>query len=239
MNFSGFRARSPARVRLHRHRPPLLQRQHGRRRRRSLRHDRHQARLPEDVRPGRTGLRALPPRGQRPRARRAPAGLPARRPRTQVGVGQAVLSDRKELLRIFGRYTETDIHERRDPAPAQARLRSAKSPDPRGPLPGRDRARHGDSYVIDHRRQPAKTVAEFLKRAVLEGPARESRRRDAEDLGPSSTSPGRSRRKVERSAALAPGSRRPRPRARTASRDATKAVDFPVYYPAVARTPAR
>ena len=62
------------RRRLRRHRPRLLQRQLGRR---ALRDDRRQPGLPEAQGPGRARLRPLPPRRQRPRARRAPAGLPA------------------------------------------------------------------------------------------------------------------------------------------------------------------
>ena len=42
-----------------------------------LRDDRRPGRLPEALRPGRARLRALPPLRHRPRARRAPAGLPA------------------------------------------------------------------------------------------------------------------------------------------------------------------
>ena len=66
--------RQPPRLRLRRHRPALLQRQ---RRPRRLRDDRPQARLPEALRQGRAGLRALPPHRRRLRARRAPAGVPA------------------------------------------------------------------------------------------------------------------------------------------------------------------
>ena len=70
----------PPRLRLHRRRPPLLQRQQPAvRRRRRLRDDRRQGRLPEALRPGRAGLRPLPPLRHRPRARRAPAAVPVRR----------------------------------------------------------------------------------------------------------------------------------------------------------------
>ena len=120
-----------------------------------LRDDRHQAGLPAAVRPGRARLRPLPPPRHRLRARRAPAGLPRARRRTQVGVGR-LFCDRKELLRIFGRYTQTDIDsERRDPAAAAAGLRGREAPDPRGPLPGRDRERRRRLVRDDHRRQPA------------------------------------------------------------------------------------
>ena len=47
------------------------------RRARAATRDRHRARLPEALRPGRARLRALPPHRQRPRPRRAPAGLHA------------------------------------------------------------------------------------------------------------------------------------------------------------------
>ena len=63
------------RRRLRRHRPRLLQRQHARRR--ALRRDRRQRRLPEAQGQGRAGLRPLPPHRQRLHPRRPPAGLPA------------------------------------------------------------------------------------------------------------------------------------------------------------------
>ena len=75
VDFGGFqRGDRLHRLRLRRHRPRLLQRQHGSRR---LRGDRHRPGLPEALRQGRAGLRPLPPQRQRPRPRRAPAGLPA------------------------------------------------------------------------------------------------------------------------------------------------------------------
>ena len=82
----------------------------------ALRDDRRQARLPEALRPGRAGLRPLPPPRHRPRPRRAPAVSSCAEAKDQIGVGK-LFSDRKELLRIFGRYTQTDIASaRRDPA---------------------------------------------------------------------------------------------------------------------------
>jgi LCP family protein required for cell wall assembly len=72
-----------------------------------LRRDRRQGRLPEALRPGRAGLRALPPHRQDlVRAARQQDFL--RQAKDQIGLGK-LFSDRKELLRIFGRYTQTDI----------------------------------------------------------------------------------------------------------------------------------
>ncbi len=63
------------RLRLRRRRPALLPQK--RPRHRAVRRDRHRARLSADVRRESARLRPLPPPRQRPRARRAPAGLPA------------------------------------------------------------------------------------------------------------------------------------------------------------------
>ena len=73
---------------------------------------------------GRARLRALPPPDSDfVRAARQQEFL--RQAKEQIGLGK-LFGDRKELLRIFGRYTQTDIaavQRRGDPAAAQARLR--------------------------------------------------------------------------------------------------------------------
>ena len=72
VHFGGFwRGGQRRRLRLRRHRPALLQRL-GR-----VRVHRRPAGLPAHVRAQGAPVRALPPRGHRPRARGAPAGLPA------------------------------------------------------------------------------------------------------------------------------------------------------------------
>ena len=96
------------RRRLRRHRPPLLQRQHAGRR--ALRDDRRPPRLPEAQGPGRARLRPLPPRRQRPRARRAPAGLPAPDRATRPARRQLLKSNlaTAELAKLFARYFDYD-----------------------------------------------------------------------------------------------------------------------------------
>ena len=118
------RRRQPPRLRLRRRRPQLLQRQQpAQRRRRPLRDDRHQRRLPEALRPGRARLRALPPPRRRPRPRRAPAVVPAPgqgpdRPRQRLLRPQGAAAD----LRPYTQHRHRSRHTR-DPAPPEARAR--------------------------------------------------------------------------------------------------------------------
>ena len=119
-----------------------------------LRDDRPQARLSEAVRPGRAGLRALPP----PRTRTSCAPPASRsscaRRRSRSALGK-LFGDRKELLRIFGRYTQTDISQGNDAAILGCSSSPTSRPRPRSardPLPGRG---HGRRLRRDLGRQAA------------------------------------------------------------------------------------
>ena len=99
--------RQPARLRLHRRRPPLLPLERRAAAVGAVRGDQPRAGLPEALRHRGARLRPLPPQRLGLRPRGAPAGLPApgqgpvrarRRPRRPQGA-----------LRIFSRYTRTDI----------------------------------------------------------------------------------------------------------------------------------
>ena len=135
------RGRRPARLRLRRRRPQVLQRQQpAQRRRRALRGDRRRRRLPAAVRRGRAELRALPPPRQRPHPRRAPAVVPGR--------GQEPDRHRQRLLRPQGaaadlRAVGAHRHRlaQRDPLAPAARGRVGRQADPGGPVPGPGRRR--------------------------------------------------------------------------------------------------
>ena len=112
-----------------------------------LRDDRRQGRLPEALRPGRAGLRPLPPLRHRLRARRAPAAVPGRRQgpdrrRQAVQRPQGAAEDLRAL--------HADRHQlrRRDPAAAQARLRVGAEARPGGALPGRHHRRLRDRHPV-------------------------------------------------------------------------------------------
>ena len=127
--------RQRARLRIRRHRPPLLQQQRGAGLRRELRGDQREARLPEDVRRARARVRALPPHRQRHRARRAPAGLPA--PGARTGDARASCSATTDkLIDIFADNTALGhrLHRRAAP-PAAADARRARQADQAGQVP--------------------------------------------------------------------------------------------------------
>ena len=125
--------------------------------------------------------------------------------KSQVGVGR-LFSDRKELLRIFGRYTQTDINsEDGDPAPPRAHLRGDEVADPRGPVPGRDR-RPASTYVTITDENLRKTVRSSSSRCrVLTAPARASRRRRPRRQRAQGDARRRRPRRRRSARALAPG----------------------------------
>ena len=99
------RGRRRDRLRVRRHRPQLLQRQQ---RAASATPRSTSSRATRSCAAGRARLRPLPPRGHRPRPRRAPAGLP---PPGQGAGRLGKLIDyrrRRKLTKIFGRYTDSD-----------------------------------------------------------------------------------------------------------------------------------
>ena len=165
------------RRRLRRHRPRLLQRQLGRR---ELRHDRRQPGLPEAQGPGRARLRPLPPRRQRPRARGAPAGLPApaaqRRGRPQAARLPAPPPARDDL-RPLHRHRQGPAAQVGHLLAAQARPLHGPQAGPRGPLPDQPRQRSGlPDRLEGQARQDG--VSEFLNAQASKKPRQTSRATD-------------------------------------------------------------
>ena len=120
-----------------------------------LRDDRRPARLPEAQGPGRARLRPLPPRRQRPRPRRAPAGLPApdratsAASRKLLDVGDRATRSSRGSSR---RYFEVDKGLRQD----EADLRAAQA---RCSFTGQARAgQRGAASASTTRRDPASTL---------------------------------------------------------------------------------
>ena len=189
------------------------------------------ARLPEAVRPARARLRALPPRRQRLRARRAPAGLPA--------PGASAVRRRRALIarsarsspKRFGRYMRTDAlaaveggaprllklvgYSRRATRSAQVRFPVAYETDRRvvRRSPRRARARAGarsEFLVAGRRRSP---------KAQPAGARRQQRRASA----------------PQGADATCPASTNARPTGRGLRDPARRDRSFPVYYPKLLR----
>ena len=194
-----------------------------------LRGDRHPARLPEALRPGRARLRPLPPRRQRPRARGAPAGLPAPGQGSRSAPSELISRPREARCGSSRRYTQHRHHaaRRSDPAPAQAALvGSAKHPIRE--VRSRPRQTPGGSNVDDSPTQlAARRVDGFLtpghrrRRAAATRPARAARRRRR----------SRKRRATVRDAA--PGARRRRTEGEDCVATMPRRRRLPVYYPDV------
>ena len=197
------RAREPARVRLHRRRPPLLQPQR-RHRRHQLRLDRHAGRLPAPVRRRRARLRPLPPRRQRPRARRPPAGLPAPGPRADRcrrparRPPRAAAPARREHPHRHPRLqADHRLDQARRSAPPTSPSSRCRSPPPSAPRTSRPR-----------RRRSATTVRRFLHPSVATAKAPSAAAaRQAQAGGPrhrASWPPPRRRPSTPRSASSTP-----------------------------------
>ena len=212
-------ARLPARDRLHRlrlrrHRPRLLQRP-GRARR--LRGDRHRPRLPEAVRQGRARLRALPPRRQRSRARRPPAGLPAPGAQREGHAQAAGRRHRARQPEEAGAGVRALLRPRQDAwTPRSEVFKFAKTvlftveqPGARGALPRSPTRPTGepDRLRVDARRDGLRVH----EREGLGDAARADRADQGRDRGVAAS--GRSARRTSRPRSR--GSRRRAPRART------------------------
>ena len=175
-------------------------------RRTQLRRHRRQARLPAAVRPGRAGLRALPPPRLRHRPRRAPAGLPA--------PGQGAVRRRQALRRahelVESSASTPHRHPRHQTVLTLLKLGifSAGKAVPRGPVPTdlRSRTRHLPRGPPSTSSEDAST--EFMK-ARAPGPARQARIDGGRARG---RAPAQEERRTR-----ARDSRMPRSRARTRS----------------------
>jgi polyisoprenyl-teichoic acid--peptidoglycan teichoic acid transferase len=158
--------------------------------------------------------------------------------KSQVGVGR-LFSDREELLRIFGRYTQTDINSEG----AILRLlrltyEATKSPIREVRFPAGIENETNGSYVTITDDDLSKTVRQFLEVRGSSGAG--ARKPTTTTPKTSGTAASRSKKKKGRSstsAALAPGL----VAAKTEGEDfvatmSTKAGRLPVYYPAVRTT---
>ena len=201
------------RLRLRRHRPRLLQR---RRRAGRLRRDRHRPRLPEALRQGRARLRALPPHRQRPRARRAPAGLPApgaqREGDEGAARGRAVARQPQEA----GAGVRALLRPRQEPGPEEGGLQvrqdralHGRQPGARGALPRDRRARQGQPRRVRGDARARRSRSSWTRRPRRPRASRPSRPRPRSPRRRSARSARRTSRPRSR------GSRRRAPRART------------------------
>jgi len=158
--------------------------------------------------------------------------------KSQVGVGR-LFSDREELLRIFGRYTQTDINSE---GPILRLLRltyeATKAPIREVRFPAGIENDTGGSYVTITDDNLQKTVHQFLEvRGSSGAGARKPTTTTPKTSGTSSSSSKKKKKASKRSsasAALAPGL----VAAKTQGEDfvatmSTKAGGLPVYYPAV------
>jgi LCP family protein required for cell wall assembly len=162
----------------------------------------------------------------------------------QFGLGR-IFGDRRELLRIFGRYTQTDIA--RDNTAAILRLLKLAFESSKNPI--REvhfRGDIGETYVTVSERNLRRTVDEFRSARASSGP-RETRAssrsrgggsagraRSGEDGAGRRSTSGRSRRsgrRRTRPARLAPGMVYARTEAENFVAEASTRVGFPVYYP--------
>jgi hypothetical protein len=153
--------------------------------------------------------------------------------KSQIGVGR-LFSDREELLRIFGRYTQTDINSE------EAILRllrltyeATKSPIREVRFPaGIDST---NTYVTITDENLRKTVRQFLAvRASTGAGSRKPRTGSSSSSGNRSGSKKTKKRKSSGSDALAPGLVRAKVQAEDmVATMSTKAGKLPVYYPSV------
>ena len=131
-----------------------------------LRRDRHRPRLPEALRQGRARLRALPPQRQRPRARRAPAGLPAPGAQREGDEGAARGRARARQPQEAGAGVRALLRPRQEPGPEEGGLQvrqdralHGRQPGARGALPRDRRARQGQPRRVrgDARARPSRS----------------------------------------------------------------------------------
>jgi len=134
----------------------------------------------------------------------------------QFGLGK-IFGDREELLKIFGRYTQTDIAQNNDAAILRLlklAYESSKTPLTEIPFPATDAP---DDYVEISPQALADTVLRFLQ---VRGPAK-----PAAQAKP---------KRIKKRTGLAPGLVRAKDEGETAVIDiAAKLVGLPVYFPAV------
>jgi polyisoprenyl-teichoic acid--peptidoglycan teichoic acid transferase len=139
-----------------------------------------------------------------------------RQAKEQIGVGK-IFSDRNELLKIFARYTQTDIRSE------QAVLRLLKLVVTSAGHPIREvhfRGEPGPTYVTSTQEQIMRTVDEFLNVQSSKGPR----------TGSKKTSTKRKRGQ------LAPGLQHDRINGENQAISSARKLPFPVYFPTVSVT---
>ena len=184
VDFLGFvQRRLRDRLRLRRHRPPLLPLQ--RRIVRRICRNQRPAGLSAALREKSAAVRPLPPHRHRPGPRRAPAGLPQRRP--PAGPGRRPLLRPRQTARHLHRIHDVRHQRRRDDdGSAETVHRLAQRRDPRGPLPGRTGPELRHRLAGSDRRRGRKFLgieASEGSRGTLEGEpdeGRQARRRQEE-----------------------------------------------------------
>jgi LCP family protein required for cell wall assembly len=143
-----------------------------------------------------------------------------RQAKDQIGLGR-LFGDRKELLRIFGRYTDTDLHS------SAAILRLLKLAFESSGHPIREvrfRADIGPEFVTASPEQIETSKQEFLHVKASKG---------SRQLGRSTVKESKKvkRRAARRSPGLPAGVINDRPAAEHLVARASRSVGFPVYYP--------
>jgi LCP family protein required for cell wall assembly len=159
----------------------------------------------------------------------------------QIGLGR-VFGDRKELLRIFGRYTQTDIA--RENTGAILRLLKLAFESSKNPIREvRFRGEIGETYVTITPSNLEKTVNEFRNARASDGPREGAGTSGSGSGSGSTTSAGSSRssgsatrsrrtsRAQSRSISRAPGVAFSRVEAENFVAEASTRLSFPVYYP--------
>jgi polyisoprenyl-teichoic acid--peptidoglycan teichoic acid transferase len=135
----------------------------------------------------------------------------------QIGLGR-IFGDRAELLRIFGRYTQTDIAQSNDAAVLRLlklAYESSKTPLTEIPFPATDGPDGPGGFVFISAQSLADTVQRFL-----------------EVRGPTPAATPRAPKRIKRSTGLAPGLVLRNGEGETEVIDiAAKLVGLPVYYP--------
>ena len=138
----------------------------------------------------------------------------------QLGV-ERLFRDRRELLELFGRYTDTDIRS----SSAVLRLLKLTYESTRTPLRRVNfRAELGEEFVTISEERLAKVREEFLTASGSQGATGQTKRR-------ASTSASRKRRKNRRPSQTVPGLDRTGQAAEDAAILAGAKLPFPVYYP--------
>ena len=149
----------------------------------------------------------------------------------QIGLGR-IFGDRKELLRIFGRYTQTDIA--RSNTAAILRLLKLAFESSKNPI--REvhfRGDIGETYVTVTESNLRRTVREFRNAKASSGPRETRASSTSRSSGGSSSSSSRRSRRSSRSSSsrLAPGVVNAKVEGENFVADASTRVRFPVYYP--------